>query len=91
MYREKIISKKQHVFRSHLHDIYTEELRKTALSGKDDKRFIRNDGVNTYAWGHCMIPAEEASRLTALRLLYKTAIHLYIHISSYDMRFTVYV
>ena len=62
--REKVINKKQHVFRSHLHDIYTEELKKVALNGNDDKRFIRNDGVNTYALGHCMIPAEEASRLT---------------------------
>ena len=21
----------------------------------DDKRFIRNDGIHTYAWGHCSI------------------------------------
>lgn len=62
--REKIIVKNQHVFRSHLHNIYTEELRKSALNGNDDKRFIRNDGVNTYAWGHCGITLEEASRLT---------------------------
>ena len=61
--REKVINKKQHVFRSHLHNIYTEELKKAALNGKDDKRFIKNDGIHTYAWGHCLIPDEEAIRL----------------------------
>ena len=62
--REKVISRKQHVFRSHLHEIYTEELEKVALNGKDDKRFIKNDGIHTYAWGHCLIANEEVQRLT---------------------------
>ena len=61
--RERVINKKQHVFRSHLHEIYTEELKKAALNGKDDKRFVRNDGIHTYAWGHCLIADEEANRI----------------------------
>lgn len=62
--REKIIFKNQHVFRSRLHEIYTENLKKSALNGADNKRFIKNDGVSTYAWGHLDIPFEEARRLT---------------------------
>lgn len=61
--REKIIVKEQNVFRSRLHEIYTENLKKCALNGNDDKRFIRNDNVNTYAWGHVKIVDEEAAKL----------------------------
>ena len=43
------------LFRSKLHDIYTQLYRKIVLSNTDDKRCIREDGVNTYAWGHYMI------------------------------------
>lgn len=62
--REKVIYRNQHVFRSRLHDIFTENLRKCALNGNDDKRFIRNDGIHTYAWGHMKICQEEVSRLS---------------------------
>ena len=40
------------VIRSHLHDIYTEEINKVALSADDDKRIILNDGMHTLAYGH---------------------------------------
>jgi len=45
-------SRKMNVFRSHLHDIYTEEINKVALSAEDDKRVIMDDGVHTLAYGH---------------------------------------
>jgi hypothetical protein len=44
--------RKMNVFRSHLHDIYTEEVNKIALSADDDKRIIMNDGIHTLAHGH---------------------------------------
>jgi nicotinamide riboside kinase len=56
--RDKVVCKVQRVFRSRLHQLYTEELKKCALNGADDKRYIRSDGINTYAWGHYMIEAE---------------------------------
>ena len=37
------------VIRSHLHDVYTEEVNKVALSAEDDKRVIMEDGIHTLA------------------------------------------
>lgn len=44
--------RKMNVIRSHLHDVYTEELNKVALSADDDKRIIMEDGIHTLARGH---------------------------------------
>jgi hypothetical protein len=43
------------IFRSQIHNIYTQNVNKISLSYLDDKRFIRDDGVSTYAWGHYKI------------------------------------
>ena len=40
------------VFRSRLHEIYTERVVKVALSANDDKRIIMEDGIHTLAIGH---------------------------------------
>ena len=48
--------RKMNVIRSHKHDVYTEEVNKVALSSNDDKRYILDDGINTLAWGHYIIP-----------------------------------
>lgn len=42
--------------RSYNHSIYTISVRKSALHGFDSKRFIQDDGINTLAWGHYLIP-----------------------------------
>ena len=34
------------------HKLYTVRVQKAGLSAFDDKRYIDNDGINTYAWGH---------------------------------------
>jgi hypothetical protein len=44
--------RKMNIIRSHTHDIYSEEINKVALSADDDKRIIRGDQINTYAYGH---------------------------------------
>ena len=44
--------RKMNVIRSHLHDVYTEEVNKVALSAEDDKRVIMEDGIHTLAYGH---------------------------------------
>ena len=44
--------RRMNIFRSHLHDVYSEEVNKVALSANDDKRVILKDGVHTRAYGH---------------------------------------
>ena len=44
--------RKMNIFRSRLHDVYTEEVNKIALSANDDKRVILEDGIHTMAHGH---------------------------------------
>ena len=43
---------RMNVIRSHLHEIYSEEVNKIALSADDDKRLIQLDGISTLAYGH---------------------------------------
>lgn len=47
------------IFKSHLHEMYTELKNKIALNPMDDKRFIRNES-ETYSWGHFFLPVLEA-------------------------------
>ena len=43
------------VIRSYNHEVYTESVNKIALSTHDDKRYIRENQIDTYAWGHYAI------------------------------------
>ena len=43
---------KMNVICSHRHEMYTETVNKIALSREDDKRFIHEDGIHTYAHSH---------------------------------------
>jgi hypothetical protein len=52
LFTSKTQLRKMNVIRSHLHDIYCEEIYKVALSADDDKRVITDDGVHTLAYGH---------------------------------------
>src|SRR5271170_7299970 len=42
--------RRMHVIKSNLHDIYSEEVNKIALSADDDKRVIMDDGIHTLAF-----------------------------------------
>ena len=44
------------VIMSRKHDIFSETIEKVALSCDDDKRFIREDEISAFAWGHWRIP-----------------------------------
>ena len=55
-YKETLFSckkqyKRMNVIRSHLHDVYTEEINKVAHIANDDKRITMDDGINTLAYG----------------------------------------
>ena len=46
------IYSKMNVIRSLNHQIYTMQLNKISLSAYDDKRWIKQDGIQSYAYGH---------------------------------------
>jgi hypothetical protein len=45
-------------FRSQLHNVETVNFSRICLSAYDDKRYVRNDGIHTYAYGHYKIKAD---------------------------------
>ena len=64
---EIIYKKKQKLFRTKRHDIYTVEQNKVALNAEDNKIFILDDGINTLAWGHYKINMNKENFLNQLR------------------------
>lgn len=54
--REMKIVRHQRTFRSDHHQIYNETTTKTALNGNDNKRVILEDGIETLAYGHYLLP-----------------------------------
>ena len=48
---DKIILKSQLRFKSDLHNVYTEEANKIAVSSNDDKRLQTYDKITTYPYG----------------------------------------
>ena len=51
------IHKKMKTIRAYNHNIYNIEMRKKALNGYDVKRFVRSNGIDTFAFGHTDIPS----------------------------------
>ena len=47
----KTIYRSRERFKSYNHDVYTEEVNKTALSSNDDKRLQTSDKITTYPYG----------------------------------------
>lgn len=52
---DRIIRKKNLLFKSIKHEIYTQSVNKVALSNTDDKRQILGNKTSTRAWGHRLI------------------------------------
>ena len=50
-FNDKIIFKSQQRFKSDLHEVYTEEINKIALSSNDDKKLQTFDKITTYPSG----------------------------------------
>jgi len=55
LFKRQEFSIKQNGFRSYKHQIYTETVKKVALSFNDDKCYVTNNNVNTYTFGHYKI------------------------------------
>ena len=52
LFNQTVQMRKMNVIRSYKHEIYTETVNKTALSGDDDKRIVCSDRIRTMAYGH---------------------------------------
>ena len=52
LFNQTVQMRKMNVIRSYKHEIYTETVNKTALSGDDDKRIVSSDRIRTMAYGH---------------------------------------
>ena len=55
LFTEKEQLRSMNVIRSYNHEVCTEAVNKIALSPHDDKRYIRENKIETYAWGHYRI------------------------------------
>ena len=51
LFNNKTVYRSQERFKSCYHDVYTEEVNKTALSSNDDKRLETPDKIITYPYG----------------------------------------
>ena len=51
MFKNEVLLRAKHQFRSDHHKVYTEEVNKIALSSNDDKRIQTFDKVTTYLYG----------------------------------------
>ena len=51
MFNNKNVYRSQQRFKSYNHDVYPEEVNKTALSANDDKRLQTFDKITTYPYG----------------------------------------
>lgn len=54
--KDKVIRKKNLLFKSIKHEIYTQKVNKIALSSNDDKRIILSDKISTRSWGYGGLP-----------------------------------
>ena len=52
LFTGKMQLRSMNVIRSYKHELYTETVNKVALSPDDDKRYVLENNVDTYAWGH---------------------------------------
>ena len=56
LFTEEKQLRSMNVIRSYKHEVYTEAVNKVALSPDVDKRYILENKIDTYAWGHHKIP-----------------------------------
>ena len=65
----KNVYRSQQRFKSYNHDVYAEEVNKTALSSNDDKRFQTYDKITTYPYGTNAFKVCESEMLKCKRLI----------------------
>ena len=68
LFNDKTILWSQLKFKNDLHNVYTEEVNKIALSSNDDKRLPTFDRVTTYPYGTNAFKVCESEMLSKLRI-----------------------
>ena len=63
---DKTILKWQQRFKSDCHNVYTEQINKTALSSNDDKRLQTFDKITTYPYGKSAFRVCESEMLSKI-------------------------
>lgn len=71
LFTKNSIYKKQNLFRTRCHNIFTVEQNKQALSAYDDKRHILENDMNTLGLGHYQIEVEKDQFINYLKGLNK--------------------
>ena len=49
------MNKNMNLIKSKLHNVHTEQINKIVLSAFDNKRYLLNDGITSYAFNHYKI------------------------------------
>ena len=65
----KNVHRSQQRFKSYKHDVYKEEVNKTALSANDDKRLQTYDKITTYPYGTNAFKVCESEMLNGKRFI----------------------
>ena len=65
----KNVYRSQQRFKSYNHDVYTEEVNKTALSANDDKRLQTYNKIETYTCGTNAFKVCESEMLNSKRFI----------------------
>ena len=68
LFNDKTILQSQLRSKSNYHDVYTEEVKKIALSGNEDKRLQTFDRVTTYPYGTNAFKLCEIEMLSKIRV-----------------------
>ena len=63
LFDNKILTRDQKLIKNKKHILYSVNENKVALSPFDDKRYLINNSVNTYPWGHYKIRELEAMEI----------------------------
>ena len=53
LFDNELMLKSQQRFKSENDEVYTENIKRTALSSNDDKRIAAFDGITSYPYGYC--------------------------------------
>ena len=71
LFTSKTVYRSQQRFKSYNHDVYTEEVNKTALSSNDDKVLHTFDGITTYPYGTNVFKVCENEMLAVKDLIFE--------------------